>query len=263
MIPKIIHYVWVGNAPKSDLILKCIESWKKYCPDYEIKEWGNDDVAKINNAYVQEAFKCKKWAFVSDYLRLYALEKFGGFYFDSDLEATQNIDKFRKHKFVTGYEFYANQYFPFTAFMGAEKGSIIISDLLAQYDNLHFMNADGTYNQMTNTVRVSKYFGDKYNVLPPYDGTQTTKLNNDGIIYPSHFFCTPVFNKPNYTIHLFNGSWLDGWDRKIKLQIGKFKIIRFKHIRHTKTIPVYDSEKILFKIYVSFKKFYAFVWRHK
>ena len=88
MIPKIIHYVWVGSAPKSDLILKCIESWKKYCPDYKIREWNNDDVSRIDNAYVKEAFNCKKWAFVSDYLRLYALKTQGGFYFDSDLVRT-------------------------------------------------------------------------------------------------------------------------------------------------------------------------------
>ena len=69
-IPKIIHFVWIGTKPKSELILKCIESWKKFCPDYEIKEWGNDAAEKISNRYMQEALAAKKYAFVSDYLRL-------------------------------------------------------------------------------------------------------------------------------------------------------------------------------------------------
>lgn len=104
MIPKIIHFVWVGGAPKPDLVLQCINTWRRFCPDYTIMEWGNDCLGEIDNQYVHEAFHEKKWAFVSDYIRLWALKKYGGFYFDSDLEITQDIDEFRKHKFVTGYD---------------------------------------------------------------------------------------------------------------------------------------------------------------
>ncbi len=263
MIPKIIHFVWVGTQDKPELVKRCIESWKKFCPDYKIIEWNNDCLQEINNAYVNEAFQEKKWAFVSDYIRLYALKKFGGFYFDSDLELTNNIDQFRNNKFVTGHESFRNMDFPFTAFMGAEKDSVIITDLLSQYDGLHFINSDGTYNQITNTVRVSNYFRDKYDVRPPYDGKQTIKLNEDGVIYPSWFFCTPVENKPNYSIHLFNGSWLDGWNRKNKLKIGRFSIVRFKRVHHTNIMPVHKNEKILLKIRISAKKFYALIWKHK
>ena len=95
MIPKIIHYVWVGNNEKPEIVLKCIESWKKYCPDFEIIEWNNDSLKEIDNKYVSQAFECKKWAFVSDYLRLYALKNFGGFYFDTDLEITNRLDNFK------------------------------------------------------------------------------------------------------------------------------------------------------------------------
>ena len=70
MIPKIIHYVWVGNKEKPELIKNCIASWKKYCPDYEIIEWDNEKFDKIKNKYSEEAFNLKKWAFVSDYIRL-------------------------------------------------------------------------------------------------------------------------------------------------------------------------------------------------
>ena len=100
MIPKKIHYVWVGTAEKPDSVIKCIESWKKYCPDYEIIEWGNEEFEKIKNKYARQAFENKKWAFVSDYIRLYALYNHGGIYLDTDVEITQNIDRFLVHDFV-------------------------------------------------------------------------------------------------------------------------------------------------------------------
>lgn len=263
MIPKIIHFVWVGNAPKPDLVKSCIETWHKFCPDYQIMEWGNECLTEINNDYVQQAFAAKKWAFVSDYIRLYALKKYGGFYFDSDLEITANIDQFRKHEFVTGYESIANIVWPFTAFMGATANSNIIADLFAEYDDLQFVKPDGSFDMTTNTVRVSRYFGQKYGITEPYDGSKTTGLGDDGVIYPSWFFCTPVNGKPNYSIHLFNGSWLDGWNRKPKLNMGRFSIVRFRRVHHTTTIPMNPGEKMIFKIYVSPKKFYALIRKSK
>ena len=260
MIPKIIHFVWVGTQPKSDLVLKCIESWKKYCPDYEIREWNNDDVVKLDNAYVQEAFECKKWAFVSDYLRLYALEKFGGFYFDSDLEITQNIDKFRKHSFVTGYENWNGQYSPITAFMGAEKGNKIIKDLLEEYTNLHFL-VNGQMNQTTNTNRITKYFENKFKLSAPYNGEKTTKLDEESIIYPSFYFCTPEQNKPNYSIHHFNASWVDGFNRKTKLKIWRFELARFRRIFRTNTVPLKSHERIILRIKTAKNTFYAIIYR--
>ena len=260
MIPKIIHYVWVGNSPKSDLILKCIETWKKYCPDYEIKEWGNDDVAKIDNQYVKEAFDCKKWAFVSDYLRLYALKTQGGFYFDSDLEVTQSIEAFRKDKFISGYENWYGTYHPITAFMGAEKNNKIISDLLSEYDDLHFV-VNGKMDLTTNTKRISEYLRKHFDLNVPYDGTKKTELCKGHIIYPSYFFCTPEDNKENYSIHHFNGSWLDpkekkAYARKDYFKIGRLKLVRFKKQLHREgnDLPLSDNEKIIFSFKASKRK---------
>ena len=104
MIPKMIHYVWVGDKEKPYIVNKCLETWKKYCPDYKIVEWDNNSLVNINNRYTEQAFKKKKYAFVSDYLRLYALYHFGGFYFDSDLELTHSIDEFVNYDFITGFE---------------------------------------------------------------------------------------------------------------------------------------------------------------
>ena len=96
MIPKIIHYCWFGRNPKPKLALKCIKSWKKYCPDYEIIEW-NEDSFDIESAplYVRQAYEAKKWAFVTDYVRLYAMTKFGGIYMDTDVEVIKPLDCIR------------------------------------------------------------------------------------------------------------------------------------------------------------------------
>lgn len=255
MIPKIIHYVWVGNSPKPELVLKCIESWKKYCSDYKIIEWNNDILSKIDNAYVKEAYEHKKWAFVSDYLRLYALYHHGGFYFDTDLELTQNIDDFRKHDFVTGYENYKGNFSPITALMGAQKQNIIIKELLSEYNNIHFV-VNGKIDQTTNTVRITKYFHNHFGLSEPYNGNEKTVLNEKSIIFPSYLFCTPEDKKENYAIHHFNGSWLDAYKRKDVFSFGKYKLVKFKKLSKLKSedLPIEKNEKKLLKFTCSNKK---------
>ena len=90
MIPKIIHYCWFGESEKSALHIKCIEAWKKYLPDYEIKELNESNFDVNTVSYVKQAYDAKKYAFVSDYARLYALNNFGGIYFDLDVEVKKN-----------------------------------------------------------------------------------------------------------------------------------------------------------------------------
>lgn len=227
MIPKIIHYVWVGDKPKPKLVLRCIESWKIYCPDYKIVEWGNESLKEINNLYVTQAFENKKWAFVSDYLRLYALYHYGGFYCDSDLEITQNIDIFKANKFFTGYEKWEGICSPITAFMGAEKHNFVVEDLLREYDSIPFI-VNGEMDQTTNVTRVANYFSRKFGLKKPYDGSVSTILADGYIIYPSYFFCTPENDNSSYSIHHFNGSWLDSYDRKNLLSFMRYKLVRFK-----------------------------------
>ncbi|WGL97334.1 glycosyltransferase [Arsenophonus sp. aPb] len=205
MIPKKIHYVWVGNQQKSDLILKCIDSWKKYLPDYEIIEWNNEKFEEIKNIYSVQAYENKKWAFISDYIRLYALYHEGGVYLDSDVEITNNIDQFLHLDFFSGYENYEGNYQPITAVMGAKKGNSIIADLLSYYYDNEFETSNGL-DLETNTVRISRYFSEKFGIQAPYDGSLTTKLNERSIIYPSYYFCTPEHGLKNFSIHLFNGS---------------------------------------------------------
>jgi len=254
VIPKILHFIWVGYNPKPELVLRCIESWKKYCPDYEIKEWGNESLKEIDNAYVREAFEAKKWAFVSDYLRLYALKKYGGFYVDSDLEITQSLDAYLNNKFISGYENYEGHVLPITALMGAQKQSFIIDRLLKDYDDRHFILPDGSYDQTTNTVTISRFFEKEYGLKKPYDGTSKTLLGEDGFLEPYWVFCAPQNDKPNYGIHHFNGSWIDGYKRKSIFSCGKFTFAKFKKMKHTSTnvLPLKPNEKILWR----FEKFY-------
>lgn len=253
MIPKIIHYVWVGGAPKSALVLKCIESWKKFLPDYEIIEWNDEKLAIIDCKYVQQAYAEKKWAFVSDYLRLFALHKQGGFYFDSDLEITQSIEIFRDHDFVTGFELYKGKSYPITAFMGAEPVHPLIGKMLAEYDDLSFIDANGELDLTPNTKRISDLFKSENIVKPPYDASKKVSFGQNSCIYPSSVFCTPISGQENYSIHHFNGSWLPKVKRKKVLSLGTLFFYALKinySVVGEFVLPIYGQERIVFSLVV-------------
>ena len=103
-IPKKIHYCWFGGNPKPELALKCLKSWRKYCPDYEIIEWNESNFDINANQYCRDAYKEKKWAFVTDYARLAILHEHGGVYFDTDVELIRPIDKLLEHPAFMGIE---------------------------------------------------------------------------------------------------------------------------------------------------------------
>ncbi|WP_426577121.1 glycosyltransferase family 32 protein [Xenorhabdus stockiae] len=260
MIPKKIHYVWVGNQPKPELILKCIDSWKKHLPDYEIIEWNNEKFENIKNTYSEQAYQNRKWAFVSDYIRLYALYHEGGIYLDTDVEITKNLDQFLHLDFFSGYENYHGDLLPITsATMGAKAGNFIIADLLNYYVDANFETSTG-FDLEPNTVRISRYFSEKFGLQAPYDGSHTTKLQENSIIYPSYYFCTPEHGLENFSIHLFNGSWCPSHSRKDKLKIfNKFILSRFIRLRDTGEPQVTSREKILLSIPVSKNKKYVLI----
>ena len=104
MIPKVIHYCWFGGNPLPELAQKCIASWKKYCPDYEIKEWNESNFDLNCCDYVREAYEAKKWAFVSDVARLYAMVHEGGIYMDTDVEVIAPLDSLLQYHAVSGFE---------------------------------------------------------------------------------------------------------------------------------------------------------------
>ena len=106
MIPKVIHYCWFGKKPLPPLAVNCIDSWKKFCPDYEIIEWNEKNFDINSNTYVREAYENKKWAFVSDYVQLYALYNYGGIYMDTDVQVLKPLDAFLNDQAFSGFEAY-------------------------------------------------------------------------------------------------------------------------------------------------------------
>ena len=226
MIPKIIHYCWFGRGPKNELALKCIESWKKYLPDYEIKEWNEDNFDVNMYTYAKEALENRKFAFVTDVVRLYALYIEGGVYMDTDVEVLKTYDPFLHHKMFSGFE--TNWTVP-TGMMAAEMGSIWAKELLDGYNDRKFVLEDGSFDQRTNTEVITAYMKEKGLKL------DNTYQDIPGLctMYPSEYFCpkdhrTGLIHctKNTICIHHFAGSWIDQtWWSKTRHNL-KYKLTR-------------------------------------
>ena len=207
-IPRIIHYCWFGNNEMPELITKCISSWKRFCPEYEIIVW-NDSNLPIVNAWLEETIRQKKWAFVSDYVRLYVLYKYGGIYLDTDFELIKNVDllieKCDNYDCITGYE---NDLTLSTAFLASVKGSEWIKELLRYYDNRHFIN-NGKMSMCPNSFIVTDISVKKYGLRIGDEEIGEVKVK----IYPTDVFAPfkskGLYNITNQTIgiHHFYGSW--------------------------------------------------------
>lgn len=216
---KIIHCCWFGGNKKSPLIKNCMESWQKYLPDFEVMEWNENNFDINVNQYIREAFEHRKWAFVSDYVRLWVLYNHGGIYLDTDVEVFKDMSKFLEHNAFTGFEKYNNEIQPITAVMGAQKGNTWIKDLLSEYDGIRFVNPDGTLNLQTNTRRITRQLVEELGVNPHSDTHQT--IGDDIHIYPSTYFCHK--DKHSYSMHHFNGSWVP---KKQKLKKFIMKLLK-------------------------------------
>lgn len=229
MIPKIIHYCWVGNCPKPKSVLYCIESWRKFCPDYKIIEWNESNYDFSKNEYMRQAYEAKKWGFVPDYARLDIVYQYGGIYLDTDVELVKNIDELLSHKAFMGFEdtgdgeFFVNCGHGF----GAEPGNEIIEVMRDLYDSVSFRNNDGSYNLLPSPNYTTK-------ALRKFGLTQENKdqLLENMIIYASDVLCPKNFrtgkmHKTNRTvsIHHFTASWMDEDVRKELLHIQRVKKI--------------------------------------
>lgn len=199
MIPKIIHYVWVGNNPKPKDIKKCMKTWKKHLKDYKIIEWNESNFDISSHPFVKKAYEAKKWAYVSDYIRMYAIYNYGGIYLDTDVLVLENFDKFLNNKVFVGFE---RENYPFTAVFGAEKNNKFIKKLLDYYDNLDAYNFDFENN---NTISVSNILINEYGCSKE----NKEQLLKDGIkVYKDDILCNP--SKNSTTVHIFTGTWLEG-----------------------------------------------------
>ena len=140
MIPKKIHYIWVGGNPLTDLAKKCIASWEKHCPDYEIIEWNESNFDINSNEFCRQAYEKKKWAFAADYMRIAALQEQGGIYMDTDMELYKSLDGFLHYPAFAGFEdpLHVN-----VAIMGAEKGNKWIEAMHGQYKDRKLIDDNG------------------------------------------------------------------------------------------------------------------------
>lgn len=207
MIPKKIHYCWFGGNPLPPLAKKCIASWRKYCPDYEIIEWNEQNFDLHYNDYVWEAYQARKWAFITDVVRLYALVTQGGIYMDTDVEVIKPLDELLDCEAVSGFE--SETRIP-TGLMACRAGQPLFQELLDDYKGAHFRNPDGTLNLTTNVSRITRVclrHGLKLNntlqtvdgfTLLPKDYLCPKDLNTRKLELTEHTLC----------IHHFDGSWL-------------------------------------------------------
>ena len=205
-VPKTIYYCWFGKGDLPKLAVKCIKSWKKYCPDYQIVCINEENFDITQNKYAQEAYQVKKWAFVSDYARLKVLYDAGGIYLDTDVELIKPLDDLIKDAGFMGFDD-AGKIATGLGF-ACEKGNELVGAFLADYDNISFKTKDGSYDLMP----------------CPDRNTQTAialgmDISNDqsfmGIrLLPDDYLCPikyysgkKLITKNTYSIHHFCASW--------------------------------------------------------
>ena len=207
-IPKIIHYCWFGHNPLPPIAIKCIDSWKNTLPEYEIKEWNESNFDLESNTYIKQAYDCKKWAFVTDYIRLKVLYEYGGIYMDTDVEVLKPLDSFLKLPAFSGFESIDKIE---TGIIGAVKENKWVKELLEDYDYRTFLKLDGSYDLTPNVDIITNITKMRYSI----------KLDNslqhldDVSFYPYDWFCAKNFEtgkitktENTYTIHHFSGSWI-------------------------------------------------------
>lgn len=249
MIPKIIHYCWFGGNPLPESALKCIASWKKFFPDYEIKEWNESNFNADIIPYTKEAYESKKYAFVSDYARFWILYNYGGVYFDTDVKVIRPMDDIISKGPFMGRE--AGAYIRNLCHtsgdglavapglgLGVEAGHPLYKEFLDVYQTLQFRLADGSLNTKTICWYVTE-------ILLKHGLTDSNDVIEQvaGIwIYPADVFCPMDHTKGNYvkitdntvSIHFYDATWLDHSKLRYKLaRIKKWMQRTMLHIKDT------------------------------
>ena len=242
MIPQKIHYCWFGRNPKPELAIKCIKSWKKYCPDYEIIEW-NEDNFDISSCplYVKIAYDMKKWAFVTDYVRLKVVYENGGIYLDTDVELLKPLDELLKYNLFLACE--GISYVATGLGFGAKKGSSVLKDNMAIYEDMNPLNEKGEF--ISNpcpfyTTLVLKKRGIDFPIK------KICNIDDDIVIFPNEYF-NPYdwkkdklkITKNTYSIHHYSSSWMT--DEQKRNHIQKTKYENVKKIFGTKIAGIYDA----------------------
>ena len=263
MIPKIIHYCWFGKKQLPEFAQKCIDSWKKFLPDYEIKQWNETNFDVNCCKYVKQAYESRKYAFVSDYARFKLLYEYGGIYFDTDVELIKTINDIIEKGPFMGFE--KNN----TGQNGVNPGCgiacypnhKIYKEILDVYKTLSFVNCDGSFNTKTVVEYTTKTLK-KYGLQ---SGTDIQKIE-DIYVYPKEYFSPKEFEtqetvitENTRSVHHYNASWVDSYSRREYLSLGNYKIVRFKRNKQIieDKINLRENEKVCFLLKVSKSKKFA------
>lgn len=223
MIPKIIHYSWFSNDPVPDFIQELMKSWKEILPDYELVLWDIDKLMSTGNKFAMQAVSVKKWAFAADFIRLYAVHKYGGIWFDTDVEVFKSLDSFLNNEFFIGREANTHGYNPMKCFLtahvfGAVKNHPFLKDCLDYYADRSFIQSTAT--QLPETLRydmrilpeIMAHIAVSFGYDWSNDAVERQSLKNGIEIYPYDYFDAPRYRTMQnvYTVHRAVGSWRSG-----------------------------------------------------
>lgn len=232
MIPKVIHYCWFGGKPLPTDVKECIRSWKKHCPDYEIKRWDESNFDVSCHPFIAAAYEAKAWAFVSDYARLKIIYENGGVYFDTDVELLKNIDFLLEEKCYISVQQEVHLCTTGLGF-GAVKGSPVVKAMLEQYDGLIF-------SPEKTAQMACPYLNDAVLKNLGYQHSDEIVRLPEVTVYPSRFFdplapgkTQVLLCEDTVSIHHYSATWTSGKNRlkrRVYRAIGEERIHRFKKL---------------------------------
>jgi hypothetical protein len=219
LIPPIIHYCWFGKSEIPREYKAYMETWKQYCPDYEIIRWDEENYDYKKNTYIAQAYREKKWAFVSDYARLDVVYQMGGIYLDIDVEILRSLDELRKNKMFCGFE--QGNYINTGLGFGAQKGHPHLKGMLQDYENIDFIKADGSLNLKACTEYQTAYLK---KIGLQRNGRYQTLDDGSVTVYPRTVFAPIDFygihkniTEQTYTVHHYAATWFaNGKDGLLK-----------------------------------------------
>lgn len=234
MIPKLIHYCWFGGNEKPNTAKKCIASWQKYCPDYQLQEWNEDNV-DLNSCpqYIQDAYRAKKYAYVSDYIRLKALYDNGGFYMDTDVELLKPLDPFLSDRAVIGFE--NDQFVNSGQLLAAEAGLPVLQEMMDRYSHVDFFKPDGSM-----FLLVCTYVNTEVLCNHGLVRNGQEQIVADVHVYPEDWFnpldsTTGLLNKTENTvsIHWYSMSWISP-ARRLRVKIMRIVRRMLRQLKYRK-----------------------------
>jgi len=204
MIPKILHYIWLGGRPKPESVLKCLESWKKFCPDYEIVEWNESNFVRGRHPLVDLAIDSHNWAYAADIIRVVVLYEYGGIYVDTDFEFFANPDQMLNYDCFMCYE---SKYWVGTAILGSAAKHPVFEKLVRRYDLEHHI---GFYSNPFSVHAVSAIL--RFFYKRKMDGRFSVQ-DNIALLSSDYFYpISYITFKENRTantlgVHHYAGSW--------------------------------------------------------